>query len=401
MLQFVEKTYWNTINPNYKSYPKLSSSSYCDVAVIGGGIAGALTAYFLAQHNVNTMLLEENTVASGNTLKSTGLLLYEASDSLKSQINKVGEENAVRSYKLGQKAIDEIEILLRNIGKSADFHRQNYTVVGKPLPSVCPSFQEEQVLRTTYHFETANTCGNTQFQKFSYPTSNVLCSKLEAVIDPFRFAHVLLKAGTQKGVRIYEHTPALNFNFSKDKIRINTPNYFVECKKVVFATPYTLTSLLPKNKLMLQPVFCIVTNSITDLKLPIIHNILKIQADEDFYIRTTSDNRILLVELNNQPASSQHTPESLQQHGMRLLTKLQSFFPDLHNIQVEYQWCSILGHTADNLPYIGCHPSYPNCYFNFNYGINDVINGFIGSQIIKDLILYNSQPDAKIFSFTR
>ena len=43
----------------------------CDVLIIGAGIAGILTGYFLRESGKNVIIIERNRIASGNTKKTT------------------------------------------------------------------------------------------------------------------------------------------------------------------------------------------------------------------------------------------------------------------------------------------------------------------------------------------
>ncbi len=52
-------------------FPKLKKDIRTDVLIIGGGIAGILTAYFLHQAGVRYVLVEKNTICSGTTQNTT------------------------------------------------------------------------------------------------------------------------------------------------------------------------------------------------------------------------------------------------------------------------------------------------------------------------------------------
>jgi len=41
------------------TYPRLQQNLNCEVAIIGGGITGALVAYYLIQEGIDTVLLDE------------------------------------------------------------------------------------------------------------------------------------------------------------------------------------------------------------------------------------------------------------------------------------------------------------------------------------------------------
>ena len=53
------------------SFPTLDGDKRTEVLIIGGGIAGILTAYFLHQRNIPYMLVEKGRICSGTTQNTT------------------------------------------------------------------------------------------------------------------------------------------------------------------------------------------------------------------------------------------------------------------------------------------------------------------------------------------
>ena len=58
-------------------YPSLAGSQATSVAIVGGGITGALIAHAFASAGVATTLLEAGLVGRGSTAASSALLLQE------------------------------------------------------------------------------------------------------------------------------------------------------------------------------------------------------------------------------------------------------------------------------------------------------------------------------------
>ena len=55
----------------------LTRDLICDIAIIGGGLTGALSAFALAQAGFDTVLVDKRAVGHGSTAASTALVLYE------------------------------------------------------------------------------------------------------------------------------------------------------------------------------------------------------------------------------------------------------------------------------------------------------------------------------------
>lgn len=72
------KSIWQA-TVNLPSFPSLKNDIHTDVLIIGGGIAGILTAYFLHQNGVKYALVEKNKICSGTTQSTTAKITYQHS----------------------------------------------------------------------------------------------------------------------------------------------------------------------------------------------------------------------------------------------------------------------------------------------------------------------------------
>ena len=105
------------------SYPKLEENIKTDVVIIGGGISGALTAYYLINAGVKCVVVDARTIGLGSTCASTSLLQYELDKPLSELIKQIGAVSAERAYTLCSEAIDTIESISQKI-KFKQFKRQ-------------------------------------------------------------------------------------------------------------------------------------------------------------------------------------------------------------------------------------------------------------------------------------
>ena len=58
-------------------FPALKGDAKTDVLIIGGGIAGILTAYFLDKQGINYILAEKNHICSGTTQNTTAKIVQK------------------------------------------------------------------------------------------------------------------------------------------------------------------------------------------------------------------------------------------------------------------------------------------------------------------------------------
>src|SRR5438874_11060052 len=80
------------------TFPPLAANTECDVAIVGGGISGAMIAFLLVEAGLDVVLLDRREVAHGSTAGNTGLLLYELDETLHRLARRFGRAAAERAY---------------------------------------------------------------------------------------------------------------------------------------------------------------------------------------------------------------------------------------------------------------------------------------------------------------
>ncbi|MGB8000123.1 MAG: FAD-binding oxidoreductase, partial [Anaerobacillus sp.] len=114
------------------------------------------------------------------------------------------------------------------------------------------------------------------------------------------------------------------------------------------------------------------------------------------YLRTTSDNRILIGGLDAKLTKE----EQLEKNSQLLLDKLHMMFPEI-TTSIAFAWSAVFGSTKDGLPFIGKHPKYEGVYFMLGYGGNGTVYSMLGAELLKDLILYGHHPAMNITQLDR
>ena len=96
-------------------FPEIGSNKNTDVLIIGGGIAGILTAYLLQQSGVDCMLVEKDWICFGTTGNTTAKITYQHGLIYQDIVKSYGIKKA-RHYLLANKAaFDMYSNLCKNI----------------------------------------------------------------------------------------------------------------------------------------------------------------------------------------------------------------------------------------------------------------------------------------------
>lgn len=102
---------WRT-DTSFPERPSLEGELEIDTAVIGGGLAGILTAYFLQQKGIPTVVLEANCVGSGQTGNTTAKITCQHDLIYDRLIQNFGVKLAGQYARANQGAIEAYEALV-------------------------------------------------------------------------------------------------------------------------------------------------------------------------------------------------------------------------------------------------------------------------------------------------
>ena len=108
--------YWLINSGLPANYPKLEQSLKTDIVIIGGGISGALSAYYLTNAGFNCIVVDARTIGLGSTCASTAILQYELDTPLSALSDQIGYQSASRAYQLCAESIDTIQDIGEKIG---------------------------------------------------------------------------------------------------------------------------------------------------------------------------------------------------------------------------------------------------------------------------------------------
>lgn len=111
------------------SFPSLKGSVVADVAVVGGGITGLVTAFMLKEAGLKVVLVEAGSIGGGVTGHTTAKVTYAHGLVYQSLISYLGVRNARLYADSNAMALDWIASLSRRF--DCDFHRSDsYIYVG-------------------------------------------------------------------------------------------------------------------------------------------------------------------------------------------------------------------------------------------------------------------------------
>jgi glycine/D-amino acid oxidase-like deaminating enzyme len=394
--------YWLLKNGFLCEYPALRHPLKVDYLVMGGGITGALTAWYLAQAGVSVAVVDRRHIGMGSTCASTALLQYEIDVPMHKLVPFVGEANAARSYLLCIEAIDKLEQICEKLPLSTGFERK---------PSIYCASKKADLEELDLEFAIRQKHGIRverwdkadvlrAFPHFRSP--GALYSPHDgAQVDAYSLTHALLQDAIKQGAQVFDKTEVVDIQYEKTQVVLHTNHgYSIRAKQLVIASGYESQNYLEQKVTRLHSTYALVSEPL-DGEMWHRDALIWETARPYLYFRTTPDRRVL-VGGRDEPFYSPGKRDKLLSKKTRLLVKdVAQRFPLLEPLLVDFHWAGTFAETADGLPYIGTVKERPRTIFALGFGGNGIVFSQIAAEIIRDFALGKKNPDAHIFSFER
>jgi len=176
-----------------------------DVCIVGAGIAGMTTAYFLTREGKSVVILDDGPIGGGMTARTTAHLVNALDDRYFELERLHGEEGARLAAESHTAAINAIEAIVKQEAIKCEFERLDGYLFVPPRDS-------QKILDD--ELAAVHRAGLTDIEKVervpwdSYDTGPALRFPRQAQFHPLKYLAGLAKAIKEKGGRIYTQTHA-------------------------------------------------------------------------------------------------------------------------------------------------------------------------------------------------
>lgn len=390
--------FWLVSNGLGLVVPPLEDSVRCDVAVLGGGITGALVADALSDAGLSVVVLDRRHLGRGSTAASTALLQYDIDTPLFQLREKIGKEGADRAYHLGLEAIDTIAE--RATEPACAFARK---------PSLYFARGDKAVRELEQEFAARQDAGlavewlNDAALRADYGlvADAAIRSSVAAQVDPFCLAQLLLQGCQRRGVAIHDRTQIADIEETESSVTLTTSSgATVAADWLVHATGYESVQTLPKGVVSLHSTFAAISEPLqTQRGVWSDRALIWEYANPYMYARWVED-RLMFggadVDFKNATARDKLLPRKITE----LCETMKTLCPE-RAIEPAFGWCGTFGSTKDGLGYIGAPRKRPRSLYALGFGGNGITYSAIARRILTNHILGRDDTDAELFRFGR
>lgn len=384
------------------TFPALAENVECDVAIIGGGVSGALIASFLTAAGQKVVVLDRREVGHGSTAGNTGLLLYELDTMLHTLTNKIGRDSAERAYRRCARAVAAFERFVRPSRLACDFARKKSLFLAA-TPAHELRLRREFEARRAAGLEVAWWDRRKIRAESSLPHTAAIVSEDAAELDVYRLTYALLLDAQRGGARIFDRTAVTRRRLRRNGVELHTARgWRVAARHVVVAAGYEAHPALAQRVGALHSTYALVTEPISaEAFFGWPEGCVAWDTGDPYlYFRTTRDRRVILGGYDEPFVGPEARDRLLKKKCAALQRRFRAFFPRLP-LEVATAWAGTFGVSTDGLPCIGQHPDVPHTWFALGFGGNGTTFSFIAAEIIRDGVLGRRDPDADLFGFGR
>lgn len=172
-------------------FPRLDGDIKTDVLIIGGGIAGILTAYFLHQSGIKYILVEKNRICGENTQNTTAKITVQHGLIYNQLLRSYGETAAKQYFIANAAAFEQYGELCRNI--QCDYEIKDNFVYSSDSQKLEKEMNALQKIGCRAEFCKEIPLPNQTAGAVKFPH--------QAQFNPIKFV-----AGIADGLKIYEQT---------------------------------------------------------------------------------------------------------------------------------------------------------------------------------------------------
>jgi glycine/D-amino acid oxidase-like deaminating enzyme/nitrite reductase/ring-hydroxylating ferredoxin subunit len=394
-----DQSLWgNVARPRFR---QLRENIRADVCVVGAGIAGLSSAYFLTKQEKSVVVIDDGVLAGGVTEVTTAHLSNAIDDRYFRIEYLHGEAGAQLAAQSHSAAIDHIEAVVHQEKIACDFERLDGYLFLAP-------HQDKGLMDR--ELAAANNAGLVdvvmlpQAPLKSFDTGPCLRFPRQAQFHPLKYAVGLAKAIERAGGRIYLNTHADRIE-GGPSAEVKAGRYSILADAIVVATNTPINDLVAIHTKQAAYMTYVIggrvpTGSVTpalywDTNDP--YHYVRLQRVKPSGTKSgLSEYDLLIVggeDHKTGQAESNHDPHA------RLEAWARERFPIE---EVEYRWGGQVMETIDGLAYIGRNPlDAENVYVVTGDSGMGMTHGTIAGLLISDLIQGLQNPWASLYDPSR
>ena len=385
VIKMFNKSIWLK-NFKEKKLDSLKEDIKTDILIIGGGITGLSTSYFLKDSGKDVVLVDSGRIACGTSSRTTGKITY-LQGTIYQKIRDVYGIDIAYKYLSSQKEACSLikNIIIVNNIKCDYQSNSSYIFTNKNISKVKSEMGVLNRFNTPFKISKS--------LPINYPIKLAVKIDDSAVFHPIKYLMEIKRICLDSGIKMYENTMVKSLEKTSDGYIATTNKYKIKAKRVVLACfyPFFLSPGLFPFRTYLKKEY--VSASLIDSYKRF--NAIDDTGDvESIRYHSDSKNYLIYTGCSKKLGSNMDNEKNYS----NLFWKVKSSFSD----NIKYYWFNYDIMTADYMPLIGYYEKYnKDLLIGTGYNAWGMTNGTLAGKIISDLLLNKDNPYINLFNPNR
>lgn len=350
----------------------LTSDMEVDVLIIGGGLTGLSSAYYLRNSNLKICIVEQGYVGMGVTSKTTGKINYLQETIYSDLESKYSYDIAKKYYESQKFAISEFERIIKNEKIKCNFEKTKAYIFTNKSSEVENIKIEQNILESFgVKLESHSKLNNCLKCKYAISVDDTY------TYHPLKFLYSLKKIIESKGINVYEQTRIKEMIKVKEGYVCYTDNSKILAKKVILAChyPFFLKPYMMPVKVYTEKSYIVVGKTDDYKKESLITSDIPVKS-----IRYYKDDYEYMFYLSNSHNICNKLDE--KDNFNKVLNEAKVL-----GIKADYIWSNDDMMSVDRIPYIGrLEKDNDNLFIGTAYSTWGMTNGLLAGHILSNMV---------------
>lgn len=246
-----------TKTTKHPSFPALDTNLSVDVAIVGGGLAGILTAYFLENSGLSVAILEQGHIGHGKSGHTTAKITSQHGLIYSKLMQQLGRERARQYASTQQKAVCTYRQIIHHEHIDCDFSNraailystQNTDFLKKETENALKlGLPASFTMETELPFAVAGAVkfdNQAQFHplKFLYAMAEILTSQSKPQDSAQPANEPFIEPGHKRSCRIYEHSQVTKIKDHTLSVQSSHGSFSVKAEHILLTSGYPIKDI--------------------------------------------------------------------------------------------------------------------------------------------------------------
>ena len=347
---------WASTAEPLRAFPSLSGEVHADVVIIGAGYTGLSAAHHIAKSGLTPVVLEANRPGWGASGRNGGVITAKFRQSFRSIDAVHGRAMARRMYEIAHESTEIVEELVSEFGiTSARLTRSGQVKAAHNSTTLQAAVDEAEWMKREMGDAGVRILDAHQVRDETGSQAFVggVLNPGSGGIHPLNYVHGLAEGLAQRGVAIFQESPALQLRRDNRLVVVETPRGEVWARQAIIATN-TYSDLTDATARMQRTLVPFRSAIIATDKLP--RNLAgRLMPTGRTYTETKRmmrwfrmfDDRVVF---GGRGAFGKQDSDAA---FSALRKAMIGIFPELADIPLAFKWSGLVGMTLDSVPHIG------------------------------------------------